>query len=386
VRRLVAGAVALLAIVAVVGAWRLATDNEGTIAFGVLAPSSGAGDAHARARDLADGANMAAAEINDHGGVLGRRLVLDVVDDACSPPIAYEAAKSFSEDGGVAGVIGGACDDAAAREIPVIDAGRIPFLVTTANRADLITPDVASTYLMNGTLYQQALSLVYWMNYRHAQRLAIVGDSSSDSQVLGKNVIRLIDQVPRLVSLQTVRVGKRDLETEAKAAVASRPDFVLWTGSAASGGALAKALHDTGFKGTFTASAASESPAFLDAAGPGGAVGAFVTATASPQNLPNAAAWRQRFQAVYHQAPGLDALQAYDAVRTLAQATRQAGDTDGAKIAANLTKLSEKLTTFLGAIRFARDHTLLYDNRVILVVKQRGFTWERSLRTDSLQG
>ena len=113
---------------------------------------------------------------------------------------------------------------------------------------------------------------------------------------------------------------------------------------------------------------------------------AFVTATASPRNLPNASSWRRRFQDAYHHTPGLDALQAYDAVRALAQATRQAGDIDGAEVANNLPKLSEKLTTFLGVERFARDHTLLYDNRVILVVKNGDFAWERSLRTDSLQG
>jgi branched-chain amino acid transport system substrate-binding protein len=35
-------------------------------------------------------------------------------------------------------------------------------------------------------------------------------------------------------------------------------------------------------------------------------------------------------------------------------------------------------------MRFARDHTLLYDNRVILKVKDGAFAWERSLRTDTL--
>ena len=389
-RRLAAAVVALLAIVAIVGAWRLSsgggTKLEGKLTFAVLAPSSAGGTLAARGQDLTDGAEMAAAEVNDHGGLLGHKLAVEVVDDNCSPLIAYEAAKSIAEGGGFAAAVGGTCDDAAAREIPVLDAGGVPFLVTTANRADLITPDLASTYLTNGTIYQQALSAVYWMNYRHAQRLAILGDTSPDSQALAKNAIRLIDQAPRLVSLQTIRAGRRNLDTEAKATVASHPDFVYWTGSASSGGALVRALRKAGFKGTFTASAASESAAFLAAAGREGAEGAVVTATASPRNLPNASSWRRRFQDAYHHTPGLDALQAYDAVRALAQAMRQAGDTDGAQVAHNLPKLSEKLTTFLGVVRFARDHTLLYDNRVILVVKNGDFAWERSLRTDSLQG
>ena len=73
-------------------------------------------------------------------------------------------------------------------------------------------------------------------------------------------------------------------------------------------------------------------------------------------------------------------------MRALAQATRQAGDTDGAKVAAAARRpRPETSSTFLGVVRFARDHTLLYDNRVILVVKDDAFAWQRSLRTDSLQ-
>src|SRR5262249_10200311 len=156
----------------------------------------------------------------------------------------------------------------------VLDAARIPFLVTTASGAGLITPATRYAYLMNGTLKQQAVSATHWINYRRAQRLAIVGDSSRESRTLARETDSAIDRVPRLVSLETAPVGKRDLRLEAKAALASRPDFIYWTGSPTGGGALARALHGLGFRGTFTASAASESPEFIAVAGPG-AEGAF---------------------------------------------------------------------------------------------------------------
>jgi branched-chain amino acid transport system substrate-binding protein len=381
--------VAVVAILVASGAallgWKLAGGENGRLTFGVLAPTSGAGDLARRAPDLVNGARLAAAEINENGGVLGRSIALDVVDDACSAHAGSEAATAL-ERGGVAGVVGGACDEAAAREIPILDAARIPFLVTTASRAGLITPQTRYAYLLNGTLHQQALSATHWMNYRRAQRLAIVGDPSRDSRKLARETVGAIDRVPRLVSLQTIPLGKRDLRLEAKAALASHPDFVYWTGSPTGGGALARALHELGFKGTFTASAASESQEFLAAAGPGGAEGTYVTATASPQNMPDAGRWRARFRAAYDREPGLDALQAYDAVRALAQATRQAADADGELIVEQLPKLSDKLTTFIGPIRLARDHTLVYDNRVILVVRHGAFAWKRSLRTDTING
>jgi branched-chain amino acid transport system substrate-binding protein len=287
-------------------------------------------------------------------------------------------------DGSFSGVVGGMCNAAAQREVAPVDAAGVPFLVTTADDPKLVEPDLRSTYFMNGTLHQQALSAVYWMTYREAQHLAIVGEQTATSKALTKDVISLLDQAPKLVSLQELPPGA-DMQTVAKAALVSKPDFVYWTGSAASGGELVKELLGLDFKGTFTASAASESQEFLDAAGPGGAEGAFVTATSSGTNTPTAAKWRATFKETYGREPGLDALQAYDSVRTLAQAVKQAKSTEQEKVAAQLEELSLNFVNFLGVVRFAADHTLLYDNRVILVVKDDEFVWERSLRTDSLQ-
>src|SRR4051794_26141445 len=93
---------------------------KGTGTGGGLGPAPGA--LQARGADLADGARMAAEEINAKGGVLGHKVELQLVDDACEPYIAYEGAKSFMTAGAdVIGVIGGVCDEAAAREIPTLD-------------------------------------------------------------------------------------------------------------------------------------------------------------------------------------------------------------------------------------------------------------------------
>ena len=94
---------------------------KGTVTLGVLAPTGRPGELGARAKDLADGARMAVEETNASGGVLGRKLDLSFVDDGCDPVIAYEAAKAFVSDAPVAGVIGGMCDETAARATPVLE-------------------------------------------------------------------------------------------------------------------------------------------------------------------------------------------------------------------------------------------------------------------------
>jgi branched-chain amino acid transport system substrate-binding protein len=358
---------------------------KGTLSLGVLAPVQRQGELGVRAKDLTDGAQMAVDELNAKGGVLGKKLELSVVDDACDPSVAYEAAKTFISDGddATAGVIGGMCDAAAEREVGVVDSTGIPFLVTSATQNGLVSEDLQSTFMMNGTVYQQGLSSVFWMNYKEAQRLAVLQDDSAQSKALAREAIGLIDKTPKLVSLQTVEPGGPGLKTIAAAAVASKPNFILWTGGAERGGALVKALRAAGFKGTFTATAASESPEFLSAAGAAGD-GAYVMATATAQNTPMAKPWDEAFKSRYRRDPGFDAQQAYDSVRTIAHAIQKAKTAAGPQVVQQLTTLDQDLVNSLGVVRFAHDHTLLYDNRVILKVKNGAFTWERSLRTDSL--
>ena len=356
---------------------------KGTVTLGVLAPMGRPGELGTRAKDLTDGALMAVEETNAAGGVLGRKLELDFVDDGCDATIAYEAAKAFVSSDAIAGVVGGMCDVSAARTVPVIEGSSIPYLITSATASDIVSQDSTSAYMLNGTTYQQGLSAMYWMNYRGAQRLAVLQDESPESKDLARKAISAVDEVPKLVSLQTVEPGGQDMATIAKATIASKPNFVLWTGGAAAGGELVKALRDAGYKGTFTATAESEDPAFLAAAGEAGEE-AFVTATSTPLNTPAAEQWTARFEQRYNRQPGFEAQQGFDAVRTLAHAMNRSRSTESGKVLKAMTTLDAKFANALGPVRFAGDHTLLYDNRVILKVKDGAFEWERSLRTDSL--
>jgi branched-chain amino acid transport system substrate-binding protein len=383
-------ALALMAGVAVAGCGgkkkQEPVELKGTVTFGVLAPTERTGALGVRGKDLVDGAQQAVAEINAKGGVLGRKLQLQLVDDACEPQVAYEAAKAFvADEGGVAGVIGAMCDEVADREVPVVDSTGVPFLVTGSTRDDVVTEDLQGAYWMTGTNYQQALSSTFWINYLEGTRLAVVQDDTPKSKDLAQQTIGLIEDAPKVVSLQTYEPDGPSVKVIAKAAVVAKPNVVLWTGSAEKGGELLKQLRAAGYKGEFTATADSESPAFLTAAG-AAAEGATIMATARPTNTqtPAAEQWRAAFKARYKRDPLFEAQQGYDSVRVLAHAARKAKSLDGGKLAAAIPQLDPSFVNALGVVRFAKDHRLQYDDRVILKVKNGAFAWERSLRTDSL--
>ena len=130
-------------------------------------------------------------------------------------------------------------------------------------------------------------------------------------------------------------------------ALASKPDVVYWAGSAEGAGRLVAALRRAGFKGIFLASAQSESPAFVAAAG--GAARARSSSLLRAPGTCRARGVARRFAAAYGHAPGHDALQAYDAVRALAQAVAQTGEVDHALQHRAASALDLEFTTLLGA-------------------------------------
>ncbi|MDA0180465.1 ABC transporter substrate-binding protein [Solirubrobacter phytolaccae] len=344
--------------------------KPGNVTFGVLAPLE-----TARGQEVRQGAELAAADLDVRGGVLGQRVKIVAEDDGCTAGGGEAAALKLRAV--AAGVVGGVCEDAAKAAARAMDG--VPLLITSANAPGVVSAKRTPTaYLTNGTPYQSALAAVHWLAYSRAQKLAVLTDDDRASAALGKEVLGLSAPVPKPVSEQVVE----DVDVSVKATLAAKPDTVYWAGAPARGGELLAALRDAGFDGTFVASAASESPEFIAAAG-AAADGAYVIAPASPQNLPEAADFTARFKAKFGREPGSDALQAYEGVRALAQAVTQSGKVEPERNATELTQLDPSFETLLGGeLAFASDHTVKYDNNLVLRVDGTAFVVENTLRSD----
>jgi branched-chain amino acid transport system substrate-binding protein len=350
--------------------------KHGDIAFGVLAPLSGAEGA--RGRDLVDGATLAAEDLNVRGGVLGKRVKLATMDDGCAAGSSRESAQKLAGRQ-LGGVLGGVCEDAASAAARTIG-DDLPFLVTSANSPKIVDAKKTPTaYLTNGTPYQSALATAHFLVFQKAQRLATVSAGGKAPETLTKEVLGLASPVPKPVSEQNVAEDAGFAQV-ARSALASKPDTVYFAGPAEASGKLVAALRDAGYDGAYIASAESESPDFLAAAGDA-AEKAFVITPASPQNLPEAAAWTKRFTARFKHAPGRDAMLAYDALQALAQAVTQSGEIDPQRNSAELPHLPDKYAGFFGGLQFAKDHTVLYDSNVALTVSDGAFKLENALRS-----
>jgi branched-chain amino acid transport system substrate-binding protein len=349
----------------------------GDIHFGVLAPLSGS--EAARGKDLVDGATLAAEDLNVRGGVLGKQVKLDALDDGCDAATSRASAEQLASRT-LGGALGTLCDTAATAAARTL--GDMPFLVTGANSQRIVSAKRTPTaYLTEGTPYQAALATIHFLSYQNAQRLATVSSIDPADVTLSKQVLGLSSPAPISISEQHVDVASADWAEVAKTALTHGPDTVYFAGPADAAGKLLAALHAAGFKDRFVASAQSDSPAFLQAAGAAGQ-GAYVIAPATPQNLPQAADWSKRFKARFGHAPGRDAMLAYEGLRTLAQAVTQTGKIDPKAATAELPRLQDDYKDFLGeALQFAADHTIKYDDNIALQVSGGAFKVDSTLRS-----
>jgi branched-chain amino acid transport system substrate-binding protein len=345
----------------------------GDIHFGVLAPLTGA-DA-GRGRDLVDGAQLAAADLNIRGGVLGKRVRIDALDDGCDAAQSRASAQRLATRT-LGGALGTVCPSAARAAAATL--GGLPFLVTSAN-AKRIVRRAPTAYLTEGTPYQAALATVHFLAYQNAQRLATVSDADGADVRLTKQILGLSAPTPVSVSEQHVAGG--DWAQAARIALAAHPDTVYFAGPADAAGRLVAALRAAGYRDRFIASAQSDSPAFLHRAGGAGS-GSYVIAPATPQNLPAAGGWAKRFAARFHHAPGRDAMLAYEGLRSLAQAVTQTGKIDPRANSTELPRLQDDYKDFLGEpLQFAADHTVKYDDNIALQVSAGAFKVSSTLRS-----
>jgi branched-chain amino acid transport system substrate-binding protein/urea transport system substrate-binding protein len=99
------------------------------IKIGAVLPFSGGVELYGEQAKL--GLELAAAEINAAGGILGRPVEMVFRDDGTRPPIATEAARKVVEEDGVLAVVGPITSQNLDAIVPVLASHRTPLLYAT---------------------------------------------------------------------------------------------------------------------------------------------------------------------------------------------------------------------------------------------------------------
>jgi branched-chain amino acid transport system substrate-binding protein len=175
-RRIVIGAgiAAAAAIIAVVTGFTSRTTLNGTVYIGMDSPLTGAqqvvgqGD-HETVQALT-------SYWNAHGGINGRKLVVDIVDDASNPSQAVQNVQKFTGDSKYVAILGSGTAAAAIATGPLASQAHVPFIALSPP-TPLVVPPQPYVYLAIPTSRLFAYNLAGYLRARGIHRVWLMGDN-----------------------------------------------------------------------------------------------------------------------------------------------------------------------------------------------------------------
>ena len=284
-------------------------------------------------RQFRDGAEQAVADINAAGGVLGKKLRLEIGDDACDPKQARSVAEKLSGMGVVVSV-GHYCSSSS---IPASDAyqdGGV-LQITPGSTNPLFTDrGMWNTFRTCGRDDQQGgFAASYLVKHFKGKNIAIINDKTTYGKGLADEVKKALNAAGVKEKLnESYNQGDKDFTALVSKLKRNNIDIVYDGGYHQEAGLIVRQMRDQGLKTILMAGDALASREFASITGPAGE-GVLITFPPDPRKRPTAAAIVKKFKD-----KGIDpegyVLYTYAAFQAWAQAAAKAGTTDPQKVAA----------------------------------------------------
>ena len=342
------------------------------ILVGVLLPVTG--NNATDGKDMQNAIEMAVKKVNDSGGVLGKKLKIEVADDGCDPQMATTAANKLVSQNVVA-VVGGYCSGATLPSSGVFKNANIPMIVPAANSAKLPAQGYDTLFLINGLTPDQAQTAADYMAANQAKKVALIHDNSAYAKDLADFAKAAVEKSGgTVIAYEAINPEEKDFSALVTKLKGLQPDATYFTGYYAAGGLLVKQFKQKAVPGLFLVGDGSFSEDVIKIAGADNAEGLLITATPTAEFIEGAEAFTTEYKQTYKNlAPGPFSALSYNAVNLLADALKRANSTerDAIKKALKETKDFQALGQ---TISFNAQNTLDTSNFAVLKVTGGKFT------------
>lgn len=350
-------------------------ESSDEILVGVLLPVTG--NNATDGKDMLNAMEMAAEKINNDGGVLGKKIKLEVADDACDPQMATTAANKLVSMK-VAAVVGGYCSGSTLPASGVFNNAKIPMVVAAANSSELPAQGYEGLFLINGLVPDQAQTGADYFKENNAKNIVIIHDNSAYAKNLADFAKKSVEgNGGTVIGFEAINPEEKDFAALMTKLKSLKPDGTFFTGYYAAGGLMLKQFKEKGVSGYFMVGDGSYSPDIIDIAGAENAEGLLVTATPTANFIPGADEFVKDYKAKYKDlSPGPFSALSYNGMNLLADAIKRA---DSAK-SEDITKALKETKGFeaIGqVIEFNDQNSLNQSNYHVMKVVDGEFTLEK---------
>ncbi len=322
------------------------------IRIAVVVPRTGtvatAGD------QVVTGAQFAAEAINAKGGVDGRRIVLDIEDDACDPRQAVSVANRVVGEG-IGLVDGHVCSAASIAAMPIYAETGILMMTPASVSAKLTDTAAAKGYTDIFRVYtrddiQGALVGGFMADHYAGKTIVFLHDKGTYGKGLADQVKAGLEvHGVHPAATETLNPGEKDYSAVLARLKALGAEVVYYGGYPPEGGLLLRQAADQHVAFQMVTTSGFAAPEFASIAGPA-AEGTIFPFPPDPSARPAAASVVEAFRAA-HAVPDGFTLFSYATIQALAEGVRRAGSDKGPAVAKAL-RSGGPIDTVLGPLAF----------------------------------
>lgn len=319
--------------------------QQGDIKIGYNADQSASGAAELGLSGLY-GFQAAIEDINAAGGVLGRKLVGVVRDDAASPPKSIQNMNELIDNEKVAAVVGPTNSGNALAWLHIPQQKKVPVISHVATATDITARYAkdAQNYIFRVSMVdreQLALLSAYAVKASKDKKIGIIADTTGYGQAATRDLQEILT-LHGLTPVGIEKFGPKDTDMTSQLAKlkAAGADMIISGSLADATAQVLKSMEKMDYYPGLLSTWGSINSPLINIAGPKLAEKTIFAASTTEDANDKAKALHKRLVAKHPNMPAfVSAAQGYDAVMLIAAAIRQANATDGDKVQQALESL-----------------------------------------------
>lgn len=308
------------------------SEQTGPIKIGYLGPLTG--EAASLGQPGLAGAEFAVKEINDAGGLLGKKVELVAEDDKCSSQGASAMQKLVEVDKVIA-VTGPDCSASAGPALPIAQKAGTPVVIRWASAPPLTQTGNYIFRVYPSDAFQGKFAADYIYNKLGKKKVAVIYVKNDWGQGISQVFTKTFKELGgEVVFEEGVLQDSKDLRTQLSKVGATKVDMLYFPVYAANGVVGLKQIQDLGLKVTVMGGDIFDATEIFEAPGSEGAI-----YTVGLMN--NSTEFQKKAEAATgKKADKISAPMAYDGVKIIAEAIKKAGNLDKVKIRDEIAKTS----------------------------------------------
>ena len=322
--------------------------KDDTIKFGIGGPITGSDAAFGA--QLKQGAEQAIADINDAGGILGKKISVSVGDDVGDPRQGVSVANNFVA-AGVKYVVGHFNSSVTMPSSEIYQENGAIQITPASTNPKITERNMWNIFRTCGRDDQQgAVAGDYIAKNFKDKKIAILHDKTTYGQGLADETKKTMNSKGmREVLYEGINKGDKDFSAIVSKIRASGADLVYWGGLHTEGGLLVRQMRDQGVATVIMSGDGITSDEFATIGGPG-VEGTLMTYGPDPRKRAEAKAVVEKFRAKNFE-PESYTLYSYAAVQIIKQAAEAANSLDPKKISETI-KSGRKFSTVIGELSY----------------------------------